>query len=60
MFNIEIIIKDPKIEGFSKNIRIKLPEKDDDEVSNDEMDEDVHIFFLVLALYFSFLHIFIY
>lgn len=26
---------------LGKNIRVKLPEKDDDEVSNDEMDDDI-------------------
>lgn len=41
--NLNLLDKNAKIEGFSKNIRVKLPEKDDDEVSNDEMDDDIDI-----------------
>jgi len=29
------------MEGISKNSRIKLPEKDEDEISNDDIDDDV-------------------
>ncbi len=42
LINIYIyILKAGKIESVSRNIRVKLPEKDEDEVSNDEMDDDV-------------------
>ena len=33
-----------KIESISRNIRVKLPEKDEDEISNDEMEDDVYFF----------------
>ena len=36
-----IYLKDANIEGFSKNIRVKLPDKDDDDVSDGEIDDDV-------------------
>ena len=36
---------DANIEGFSKNIRVKLPDKDDDDVSDGEIDDDVKFIF---------------
>lgn len=37
-----IILLGGRIESISKNIRVKLPEKDEEEVSNDEMEDDVN------------------
>lgn len=41
--NLNLLNKTGKIESVSRNIRVKLPEKDEDEVSNDEMDDDIDI-----------------
>ena len=46
---------DANIEGFSKNIRVKLPDKDDDDVSDGEIDDDVNNNFY---LFYNFLFIF--
>lgn len=40
---MNLLDKSAKIEGISKNIRVRLPDKEDDEVSNDEMDDDIDI-----------------
>lgn len=39
-----------RIESISKNIRVKLPEKDEEEVSNDEMEDDVRYLFVSIDL----------
>ena len=41
--NLLFIFLGAKIEGISKNIRVNLPDKDEDEVSNDEIDDDVKL-----------------
>eukprot|EP00828_Plagiopyla_frontata_P042076 TRINITY_DN6190_c0_g1_i4.p2 TRINITY_DN6190_c0_g1~~TRINITY_DN6190_c0_g1_i4.p2 ORF type:complete len:414 (-),score=117.33 TRINITY_DN6190_c0_g1_i4:60-1301(-) len=40
-YNLALYDKDANIEGFSKNIRVKLPDKDDDDVSDGEIDDDI-------------------
>ncbi|EAR88638.1 hypothetical protein TTHERM_00187170 (macronuclear) [Tetrahymena thermophila SB210] len=41
--NLNLRDKSGRIESISKNIRVKLPEKDEEEVSNDEIEDDIDI-----------------
>lgn len=34
---------DSKIEGISKNLRVRLPDKDDEEISDGEIDDEIDV-----------------
>lgn len=41
--NLNLLDKNAKIEGVKSNIRVRLPDKEDDEVSNEDMDDDIDV-----------------